>query len=221
MEAMHNSGSNVPKARKVGTSEWLQLANASTMPANSAAAAAAAANAAIAQASNGVDLSVNVAPQPADDASAVSMGADSISSMDPSSKPFVATGDASKDVLPVDPSGNSAVSASQLLPSSWRQSSGDAQASSARSCASPGNWSAFAPTKAGFDKFKYASRHATMGINTRQPNPTGGIRQDSIRPPPSVALSGESIPFGDSSYRNDFLSIASQNMITKASNNNF
>jgi len=183
-------------------------ANASFASANasfaSANAAAASANAAAANASGS-------APQPVDDGSigGSSFGtADLISSMDPSSKPFVSNGNPEKDMVPSDPNGG--FSSSKLMPSSWRQTAGDAQANGS-SCTGANNWARFAPTKAGFNKFIYASRHATMGINTREPNPTGGIRVDAIRPPPSVALSGESVPFGDSSHRNDYLSIAAQN----------
>jgi hypothetical protein len=178
------------------------------MAANSAVANAAVA---VANAPRGsIDLSANTVPQPVDDGAIGGSsfgGADLISAMDTSSKPFVAQGDAARDMTPADPNGG--LSSSKLMPSSWRQTAGDAQANGAAQ--DPRSFARFSPTKAGFNKFIYASRHATMGINTREPNPTGGIRMDSIRPPPSLALTGESIPFGDSSHRNDYLSIASQN----------
>ena len=228
------STQNGPKSTQRGPNNVEEAFNANANAnANAAAAAAAEAEAeaqAQAQADAALDQMIQqqaaaraqansgrVAPEPMEPV--LNSGADAITALGDAHTPYAGASHPDLPDRPVDPSGNSVVKASQLLPSSWRSNSGDAMAADSQGkCISPQNWAAFAPTKAGFDRFIHASRHATMGINSRQPNPVrgpggGGIRMDILRPPPAVALSGETVPFGDSSYRQDALNIAAQNLI--------
>ena len=228
---------NGPKSTQRGPNNAEDIENAinasNAAAANAAAEAQAAANAAAeaeAQANARFDQMVQqeaaaraqansgrVAPEPMEPV--LNSGVDAISDLGTPHPPYAGASHPDLPDRPVDPSGNSVVNASQLLPSPWRSNSGDAMAADTQGkCISPQNWASFAPTKAGFDRFIHASRHATMGINSRQPNPVrgpggGGIRMDILRPPPAVALSGETVPFGDSSYRQDALNIAAQNLI--------
>ena len=98
----------------------------------------------------------------------------------------------------------------KLLPLSWRT---DDVPENAGSCAGGATWDAFAPKKAGFNKFIYANRNATFGLSTREPNPVQATRMDIFRPAPAVCLSGQSVVFGDSPYRQDAIAAASVGMM--------
>lgn len=92
------------------------------------------------------------------------------------------------------------MSLAALMPASWR---GNASCSG-ENAQSGDNWDQYAPTKQAFDNYITAAGSARLGLNTRTRNPTGGVNY-LLRPAPPVPVTGASIPFGDSGFRQDLV----------------
>lgn len=147
-----------------------------------------------------MDPNMNMVPASADSDNTT---AHPISDLSANTTPFAGTTPAEFQPAP-SPQAN-------LLPLSWRT---DAVPENAGTCAGGATWDAFAPKKAGFNKFIYANRNATFGLSTREPNPVKATRMDIFRPAPAVCVSAASVPFGDSPYRQDAIAAASVSMMT-------
>jgi len=91
---------------------------------------------------------------------------------------------------------------SSLMPASWRGSQ-DCNGAGAGIDDDVSSWSRYAPTKESFNNYITAAGSARLGLSTRTKNITG--IPNLLRAGVATPMSAATIPFGDSSHRQDLV----------------